>query len=173
MVYQLKLIDQNLQGLTREIAMACWQAADVVAPAPAGTERYRRLYRALRRTIAAQAAAHRFCGAKGCDEGTPVLGLREWTEVYAPERERLHRYLLQTEAAPAQLINGIVAAVVRVIAQEHPGRRCKGLARLVRGRIERVLHGRLFTAPRCGHTPLCEANEAVDPWDGADPLNAT
>ncbi len=173
MVYQLKLIDQNLQGFTREMTKACWEVANVLAQAPPGKGLYRRLYRALRQTIAAQAEAHRYCGARGCDEGTPALGLREWTEVYAPERERLHRYLLQTERAPAELINGMVTAVIRVIAMENPGRRWKGLARLVRGRIERVLRGRLFHTPRCGQIPLCEVNESVDPWDAADPLNAT
>jgi hypothetical protein len=173
MVYQLKLIDQSLQGLTREMAIACWQAVETLGPEPSGTGLYRRLYRALKSHIAVQATAYRFCGAKGCDEGKPVLGNPEWHEVFAPGRERLHRYLLQTEQEPGQVVQGLVAAVVRVIAHEYPGRRWKGLARIVRGRVERVLHGRLYVAPRCGHTPLCEMNESADPWDASDAYNAT
>jgi len=173
MVYQLKLIDQNLQGLTREMAVACWRTVDLIGSERPRIGLYRRLYRALRDHIAGQAAGYRFCGAKSCDEGKPVLGEPEWHEVFAPGRERLHRYLLQTEQEPGQVIQGLVAAVVRAVAQEYPGVRWKGLARLVRGRMERVLHGRLYVAPRCGHTPLCEMNEPADPWDAADPLNAT
>lgn len=173
MTYQLKLIDQNLAGVARELATGCWQVVDMLSARPPGKGLYRRLYRAVRHHLAEQAAAYRYCGAKGCDEGVPVMGGPEWHETFAPEPERLHRYLLKTERAPADVVNRLVAAVARVIVREYPTRRWPGLARLLRGRIERVLRGRLYATPRCGHTPLCDVNEPVDPWDAGDPLNAT
>lgn len=173
MVYQLKLIDQNLPGLTREMAQGCWQAVEVLTNERPSMMLYRRIYRALRAHIAAMAAAYRYCGAKGCEEGPAVFGMREWTEPLPPERERLHRYLLKTEQNPEQVVNALVSGVIRTVAAAYPGQHWRGLSRLLHGRVTRVLHGRLYAAPRCGHQPLCSVNEPADPWDLGDPINAT
>jgi hypothetical protein len=173
--YQLRLIDQNLPGLTREMALACWHAVDAMLPDRPDRELYRSLYRAVQGVFKERVQAFRYCGAAhACDRHlqSTELGEREWLEPFPPESERIHRFVIGPETPPSVLVREILRATLLAVASDLPKRRLKGLARFLRRQIEKTLHGRVFRSDLCGEMPLCPANEAVDPWDLRDPANA-
>jgi hypothetical protein len=63
MRYQIRLLDQNLPGLTREIAQALWHATDGVVRKPLDNALYRDLYRGVRDVFRATVSAFRYCNA--------------------------------------------------------------------------------------------------------------
>ena len=174
MRYQVRLIDQNLPGLTRELALACTRAAEVLTPERSGSHLYRALYRAIRNVLRTNLQAYQFCGAAhACDAwlAPTELGTVEWKEQHPPDPERIHRYVAGPEAPPSVLVYGILREALRAAARELPKRKLKGLARLLRRAIEKILQGRVFQSDVCGEAPLCQVNEPYDPWDRRDPKN--
>src|SRR5438034_1836811 len=63
MRYQIRLIDQNLPGLARELATVCWHAVDGLVPERVGHGLYRSLCRAARLVLKTRVQSFRFCGA--------------------------------------------------------------------------------------------------------------
>lgn len=152
----LKLKDQNLPGLTRELALEAWRAVDAVLPERPGVALYRDLYRAVRGALQGRVGAMRYCGCGStCHVGAPG--------------ERI--FVSPAADPPEVLIVEVMRVALRAAAHALPRRKLKGLARLLRRQIEKTLRGRLCPGPCCGETELCDANEAYDPWDMRDPQN--
>jgi hypothetical protein len=165
--YQIRLIDQDLPGLTRELALACWQAVDVLLPERPGVKVYRSLYRAFRGVLGARVQAFRFCGAaRSCEQSlVPTeLGTTEWQERFPPEPERIRRYLVGSEAPPAVLVYELLREALRAVVGALPKRKLKGLSRFLRRQIEKILKGRVYGSEWCTGAPLCRVNEPTDPW---------
>lgn len=174
MRYSVRLIDQNLPGLTRELALACWHAADALAPERPARHLYRVLYRAVRGVLRAHIQAYRYCGnTRACDHylRPTELGTLEWHEPFPPESERVRTFILPEDEPPAKLIGELLRGTVKAVAQEIPRPHWKGLASVLRRQIEKGLHGRIFKSEPCGGTPLCAVNDPYDPWDLRDPKN--
>lgn len=173
-MHQLRLIDQNLPGLARELAMASWRAVDSLLPERSRSSLYRSLCRSIRRVLRARVEAFRFCGARVCDPSprTPSH-TAEWAERFPPEPWRIHLYVMPPEAPPSIFLNELLRVALRAATLRLPGRPLKGIARLLRRQYERILQGRLTPSEVCGHTPLCAVNEPYDPWDLRDPINWT
>lgn len=169
MRHQIRLLDQNLPGLARELALACGRVVDPRA----GAEFYRGFYRAVRDVLRSRVQAFRYCGStNGCEHalkpGEQVIRFRH----EAVPGERIHVYLTAAEVTPAVLVRELATAATRAAAHARPGEALHGVARSLRARVEETLRGRLFQADTCGDLPLCGMNEPYDPWDRADPANA-
>ncbi len=172
MRYQLRLLDQNLPGLTREIAQACWHAADSVVRSTLDNALYRDLYRGVRGVFRRHVRAFRFCNAaRVCEASIP----RSQTALLLPHEhyagEHVHVYLFNAEAPPAQIVRELVQATVKAVAVHLPKQHLPGLAVALRTVIEKHLVHSVFRSLRCGEDNLCHANEAYDPWDLRDPIN--
>jgi len=166
------MLDQNLPGLTREIAQACWHATDGIVHNALGNALYRDLYRSVRDVLRKHVEAYRFCNAaRVCETNIPrsQAGLLPRHEHYAGEH--VHVYLLGPEAPPQKLAREMVQAVVKAVVMNFPRQHLHGLAEALRHAIEKNLDRRVFRSLRCGEDNLCHANEAYDPWDLRDPIN--
>ena len=173
MRYQIRLLDQNLPGLTREIAQACWHATDTVVRQTLGNALYRDLYRAVRDVFRKHVQAFRFCNAaRVCEASIPRSrqDLLPAHEHYAGEH--VHVYLFDAEAPPDLIMREIVTQAVRAIVSNVPRQPLHGLAAALHRVTEKILAPRVFQSQRCGDDLLCHANEAYDPWDLRDPINA-
>jgi len=172
MRYQIRLLDQNLPGLTREIAKACWHATDGVVRQSLDNALYRDLYRAVRAAFRNHVQAFRFCNAARVCEANIPRGrpdLLPAHEHYAGEH--VHVYLLGAEAPPKLLVREIVTAAIRAVVDNLPKQPLHGLASALQHATEKALDQRIFRSLRCGEDNLCHANEAYDPWDLRDPIN--
>ena len=172
MRYQIRLLDQNLPGLTREIAQACWHAADGIVRQSLNNALYRDLYRAVRDVFRKEVLAFRYCNAARICEANIPKGRTELLpahEHYAGEH--VHVYLLGAETPPTLLMREIVTAAVRAVVGNLPRQPLHGLAGALRHATEKALDRRIFRSLRCGEDLLCHANEAYDPWDLRDPIN--
>jgi len=172
MRYQIRLLDQNLPGLTREIAQACWHATDGVVKNQLDNALYRDLYRAVRDVFRKHVQAFRYCNAaRICEANIPrsQAGLLPRHEHYAGEH--VHVYLLGAEAPPNQVVREMVTAAVKAVVVHLPRQPLRGLAEALRHVIEKALDRRVFRSLRCGEDLLCHANESYDPWDLRDPIN--
>lgn len=173
MRYQLRLLDQNLPGFTREIAQACWHAADGVVRNTLDNALYRDLYRGIRDVFRKHVRAFRYCNAaRVCEASIPRgrAALLPPHEHYAGEH--VHVYLLQAEAPPERVVREMVTAAVKAVAAHYPKQHLPGLAVALRRVIEKPITRGVFRSLRCGEETLCHANEAYDPWDLRDPINA-
>lgn len=172
MRYQIRLLDQNLPGLTREIAQACWHATDTVVRQTLDNALYRDLYRAVRDVFRKHVQAFRFCNAARVCEANIPRGRADLLlahEAYAGEH--VHVYLLDAEAPPKLIVREIVTQAVRAVVENVPRQPLHGLAGALRHAAEKALDRRIFRSLRCGEDHLCHANEAYDPWDLRDPIN--
>jgi len=161
MRHQIRLLDQDLPGLVRELALACGRA---LGPR-VGLALYRSLYRELRDVLKARVSAFRYCGSTcGCERAlSPREGVIAFKhEAYPGERVRV--YLTGAESPPDVLQRELGAAATRAVASVTP-KTPHGLYPLLRGRIEECLRGRLFASTTCGELPVCSMNEPVDPWE--------
>jgi hypothetical protein len=172
MRYQIRLLDQNLPGFTRELALAAWHAVDALIPEPPGDALYRAIFRGFRTVFRSRVEAFRFCGATGdCEHSLQPKAL---VKSFPHERragERIRVYLTGPESPPEKILNELVAKAVKATAQRFPKRHLPGLARGLRNVLEKGLHGKLFESRACGESPLCPMNEAIDPWDLREPAN--
>jgi len=168
----MRLLDQNLPGLTREIAQACWYAADGVVHQTLDRALYRDLYRAVRDVFRNHVQAFRFCNAaRVCEANIPRgrADLLPAHEHYAGEHVRV--YLLGEEAPPKLLVREIVSAAVKAVVRNVARQPLHGLASALRLAAEKAFDHRIFRSFRCGEDHLCHANESYDPWDLRDPIN--
>jgi len=172
MRYQIRLLDQNLPGLTREIARACWHATDGVVKNGLDRALYRDLYREVRNVFREHVRAFRFCNAASvCETNIPrgETGLLPRHEQFAGEH--VHVYLLGEELPPNRLVREIVTRTVKAVVMNLPRQHLHGLAGALRHVTEKALDRRIFRSGRCGEDHLCHMNEAYDPWDLRDPIN--
>jgi hypothetical protein len=172
MRYQIRLLDQNLPGLTREIALACWHAADGLVRDTLDNALYRDLYRVARNVLRKHVQAFRYCNAaRVCETSIPRSqgDLLPAHEHYAGEL--VHVYLLGPEAPPDQIVKEILPKAVKAVVLHVPRQPLRGLAPAIRRAIEQTFQQRMFRSRRCGEDNLCFANEAYDPWDLRDPVN--
>jgi len=165
-------MDQNLPGLTRELALACWRAVDGIVSERVGNGLYRSLYRAVRSVFKYRVQAFRFCGAaRMCEYSLPKKELERTPAHENYPMEHMHIYLTGPEMPPEALYGDLLRETIRAVASSMPDRRMKGLADLLKNRIEKTLEGRVFRSDHCGDQTLCHANEPYDPWDRTDPMN--
>ena len=172
MRYQIRLLDQNLPGLTREIAQACWHATNGVVRISLDNVMYRDLYRAVRDVFRETVKAFRYCNsARVCEASIPRsrAELLPAHEHYAGEH--VHVYLIGADLPPRLLVRSIVTRVVKAVAMNLPNQHLHGLAPALRLAVEKALEQRVVRSLRCGEDNLCHANEAYDPWDLRDPIN--
>lgn len=162
-------MDENLPGLTRELAVACWRAVDMYLPERPGNGLYRALYRAVRATLRQHLRAFRYCGAAAsCDY---VARSARFSKVLTHERfpgEHMHIYILEPGIQPSALVDDVLRETLRAVVDRLPKQRLKGMARFLRRQIEKVFHGRMVRSDLCGEAALCPANEPYDPWDMFD-----
>jgi hypothetical protein len=173
MRYQIRLLDQNLPGLARELSLDAWRAVDGLTRARAGDAVYRAIGRAVRGLLKERVKAFRYCGAAGvCCGSIPgaTLALEPAHEAFAGEH--VHIYLMEGDDAPAELQHELVTRTMKAAARALPGRPMKGLSEALKTAFARRLDGHVFRSTRCGDSPLCHANEEYDPWDLRDPINA-
>ena len=172
MRYQIRLIDQNLPGLTRELALACFRGVDGLVRDRLGNGLYRALYGAARSVLKRQVQAFRYCGsARMCEFALPKAELVRTPAHEAYPGEHVHVYLTGPEMPPEALYADLLRESLRAVAGRLPGRPLKGLAEVLRNEIEKTLQGRIFRSDFCGDQTLCHANESYDPWDLTDPVN--
>jgi hypothetical protein len=173
MRYQIRLLDQNLPGLTREIAQACWHATDGLVRNTLDHALYRDLYRSARDVLRKNVQAFRYCNAaRVCEASIPRSqeDLLPAHEHYAGEL--VHVYLLGPQTPPEKIVGEIVAQGMKAVVKHLPRQPLRGLAHVLRHAVEKTLNQRMFRSVRCGEENLCHANEAYDPWDLRDPINA-
>jgi len=169
---QLRLVDQNLPGLARELSLSAWQAANAMVPLRLGEGMYRSLCRAVRHVLKAHVQAFRYCGAtRTCEFDIPKKELARAPahEVFAGEH--VHVYLLEPSMNAGALVRGLVQETLRAIVGKLPGRRLRGAADLLKNEMTKALEGRIYAAHYCGDQSICHSNEAYDPWDLTDPIN--
>lgn len=172
MRYQIRMLDQNLPGLTREIAQACWHATDGVVRNTLDNVLYRDLYRAVRGVFRKHVSAFRFCNAaRVCEADIPrnMTNLLPRHEHFAGEH--VHVYLVDGGLPPQKLARELVQSTVKAVVMNLPRQPLHGLAAALRHVIEKALDNRVFRSLRCGDDNLCHMNEAYDPWDLRDPIN--
>lgn len=172
MRYQIRLLDQNLPGFTREIAQACWRAADGLVPQKLATSLYRDLYRSVREVFRKHVSAFRYCNAASvCEWSIPrrVTSVQPRHEQFAGEH--VHVYLMDPEGAPGIITREIVERALKDIATNLPGQLLPGLAHVLQNLVTKTLDQRIFLSERCGEDNLCHLNEAYDPWDMREPIN--
>jgi hypothetical protein len=172
MKYQIRLLDQNLPGLTREIAQAFWHATDGVVREPLDNALYRDLYRGVRDVFRAHVQAFRYCNsAHLCERSIPRNETALLPEHEQFAGEHVHVYLMGADAAPEVLIKELIQQAVRAVARSLPGVHLHGLAGALRLSAEKALDRRVFRSEGCGEAGLCHLNEEYDPWDLRDPIN--
>jgi hypothetical protein len=169
MRHQIRLLDQNLPGLARELALSCARSVDPRA----GVGVYRELFRAVRDVLKERVFAMRYCGStSGCEHS---LRPREQVVAFRHEAfpgERVRVYLTAPETPPEVLIRELADRALRAAVRAMPGKHLKGISKILHDRIEETLKGRLFTAGTCGDLPICGMNEPLDAWDRREPANA-
>lgn len=166
------MLDQNLPGLTREIAQACWHATNGVVRGALDNALYRDLFRAVRNVFRKHVSAFRFCNsARVCEADIPkgMTNLLPRHEHFAGEH--VHVYLVDGETPPALLLRELVTATIKAVVMNLPRQPLHGLSTAHRRVIEKALDNRIFRSHRCGDDNLCHMNEAYDPWDLRDPIN--
>ena len=172
MRYQIRLLDQNLPGLTREIARAFWHATDGVVPETLDNALYRDLYRGVRDVFRAHVSAFRYCNsARVCERNIPR---KEWDLLPDHETfpgEHIHVFLMGEDAAPEVLVRELIQKAVRAVVRNLPGVPLHGLTGALRLSAEKALDRRVFRSETCGGDNLCHANEQYDPWDLREPIN--
>ena len=172
MRYQIRLLDQNLPGLTREIARAFWHATDGVVPETLDNALYRDLYRGVRDVFRAHVSAFRYCNsARVCERNIPR---KEWDLLPDHETfpgEHVHVFLMGEDAAPEVLVRELIQKAVRAVVRNLPGVPLHGLTGALRLSAEKALDRRVFRSEGCGEAGLCHLNEEYDPWDLRDPIN--
>jgi hypothetical protein len=166
------MMDQNLPGLVRELASACWKSAARGMTPAADRALYRDFYRGMRNLLKAKVQANRYCGgALSCERGLHPGGTAPILAHEAYPGEHVHIYLLEPSMTPDLLVEHLVAETVRVaIARRHPYSP-EVLSNLFRQSVVKTLRNRIFESFPCGQSPLCGMNEAYDPWDLRDPIN--
>jgi hypothetical protein len=172
MRYQIRMMDQNLPGLARELASACWKsAARVMEPAP-DKALYRAFYRGMRNLLKSQLQANRYCGgAMSCECGLRPTGTAPILAHEAYPGEHVHIYLLDPTITPELLVENLVALAVHAAnGRRHPFLP-EVLSNLFRQSVVKSLRNRVFESFPCGQSPLCGMNETYDPWDLRDPIN--
>jgi hypothetical protein len=172
MRYQIRLLDQNLPGFTREIAQACWHATDGIVRDTLDNALYRDLYRGIREVLRKYVKALRYCNAaRICEVSIP----RNETSLLPPHEhyagEHVHVYLLGPDSPPSEIVRELVQCGVKAAVENLPRQPLPGLAGALRHAIEKIFERRVFSSLRCGESSLCFANEAYDPWDLRDPIN--
>jgi hypothetical protein len=172
MRYQFRLLDQNLPGLTREIAQAFWHATDGVVRETLDNALYRDLYRGVRDVFRAHVSAFRYCNsAHVCERNIPRNETALLPEHESFPGEHVHVYLMGPDAAPEVLIRELIQSAVRAVVRNLPGIHLHGLAGALRLSAEKALDRRVFRSRSCGDDNLCHMNESYDPWDLRDPIN--
>ena len=170
MQYQLRLANQDLPGFVRELTLDCCRAAEPHSDEP-NPGLYKAVYRALKGALSERVAANCLCGAAAhCDW---AAGLEKHLCLSRRETvpgESVRIYRLTVDVGPAEIVRDMLNSVLRKIVERLPGERVKGLATLLRRRIEASFAGRLLRSDLCGTLPLCETNEAVDPWKRHAPI---
>jgi hypothetical protein len=172
MRHEIRLVDQNLPGFVRELAMAGWNAVNSMLPEDPGKTLYRSLYRAVRRVFRERVMAFRFCGGAMTCEHT--LERARTAPRVAHERwpgEHIRIFLTGPEVPPEALMNELLQAMLRAVVARFPGKRLHGVAPALKLQLEKAFRGRIFRSESCGQSPLCGMNEAYDPWDMRDPQN--
>jgi hypothetical protein len=173
MRHEIRLLDQNLPGFARELARGCWTTVDTRMTEPPGMFLYRRLYGGIREVLRKHVMAFRYCGgAMSCEDSLfPRNGAAHVAHEKFPG-ERVRIYLTDGDTPPETVMNEILWKALLATVARYPGRRLPGMATALRRQIEKVFRGRMYRSERCGVSPLCHMNEAYDPWDRRDPLNA-
>lgn len=174
MRYQIRLIDEDLRGLARELALACWRSADSLLTEYPPEGLYRPVYAAVRQVLRNHVKGYRLCGlGAACGtrlQPTELGGAEEWREKFPPEPQRIRIYLMEPDSPPSLLVGDLMRATLKGVVGRLPRQKLKGLARLLRRQIEKVLHGRVLRSDFCGEVFLCRRNEAFDAWDGDELL---
>ncbi len=166
MRYQLRLLDQNLAGFTRELAVECSRAVEAMFPD--GPPPMRSVYRAVRGVLKDRVEAFRFCGkATSCE----AVIVDAPPERFAPGPERFHLFMMREGTSIDAVVHEIVERGVKAIATLMPGRPLKGLTGELQRHVARAFRGRTGRIERCGNTALCGCNDVYDPWDRREPLN--
>jgi hypothetical protein len=167
MKYQLRLVSQDLHGLTRDLAMDAWNAAACHVDMPLDPGLVRLLEREIHKVFDANVRAYEYCGnASRCDASVhPVFprGARDAREAL-PDPPKVLRYGLVAQANGTTLLMELLKSALDVTVRHLPGRPLKGLARTLRRQLEKSLQARLFKSDFCGESPLCAVNERIDPW---------
>lgn len=173
MRYQIRLLDQNLPGLTREIAQACWHATDGVVRKTLDNALYRDLYRGVRDVFRAHVQAFRYCNSTHlCERSIPRNEARLLPLHEQFPGEHVHVYLMDANAEPGRIVRELVENALRAAVRNLPGEHLRGLADALRHAVEKALDRRVFASEHCGDENLCHMNESYDPWDLRDPINA-
>lgn len=172
MRYQIRLLDQNLPGLTREIAQAFWHATNGVVHETLDKALYRDLYRGVREVFRTHVRAFRYCNAaRLCERSIPRKEHRLLPDHETFAGEHVHVYLGDAEAGPEALKRELIQKSVRAVVRNLPGVHLHGLAGALRLSAEKALDRRVFRSEGCGDLSLCMANEEYDPWDLREPIN--
>lgn len=173
MRHEIRLIDQNLPGFARELAQSCWSTVDTRMSESPGNPFYRRLCSGIREVLRKHIMAFRYCGgAVSCEDSlSPRKGAIQLSHEKFPG-EHLRIYLTDSGTPPETLVSELLRESLRITVAYYQGLRLPGMAPALRRGIERTFRGKMYRSDRCGVSPLCHANEAYDPWDLADPLNA-
>lgn len=167
MRYQLRLVSQDLQGLTRQLALDAWNATAILLPEPLNPWLLRLLEGEIHRVFDRNVRAFEYCGnASRCDASIHAVlprGARDPREM-GPDPPPILRYGLVSQVDGKALLVDLLRSALAVIVQHLPGRPLKGIARTLRRRFEMTLRTRLFRSDHCGESPLCAVNERIDPW---------
>jgi hypothetical protein len=167
MRYQLRLVDQDLKGLTRQLALDTWKAVDSLIPEPLDPWLLHSLNHAFHRVFDRHVRAYEYCGnASRCDGSVHRVfpwGFRDPREV-GPDPPPVLRYGLVPQTDGRTFLVELLRSALGVIVLHLPGRPLKGIARTLRRKFEKTLRTRLFRSDYCGESPLCAVNERIDPW---------
>ena len=173
MRYQIRLLDQNLPGLARQLSLEAWRVVNGLLDVRAGDGVYRAIYRSVRDVLRDRVKAFRYCGAAGvCGGSIPEDRLEREPRHEAYAGEHVHVYLMEGESPPEELVEDLVVRSMRGVVGVLPGQLLKGISEDLRRAFAKILGGNVFPAVRCSEAQLCHANEAYDPWDLRDPINA-
>jgi len=172
MRYQIRMMDQNLPGLVRELASACWKSAAQGIEPPGDMALYRALYRGLRNLLKAKVQANRYCGgALSCERGLHPGGTAPILAHEAYPGEHVHIYLLEPDYGPELLMEDLVNSAVQATQKRRSRQSPEDLSKLFRYAVTATLRNRIFESSPCGQSPLCGMNEPYDPWDLRDPVS--
>lgn len=167
MRYQLRLIGEDLRGLTRLLALDTWKAVDLLVEEPLDPWLLRPLERAIHDVFDRNVRAYEYCGnASRCDASLhPVLprGALDPREA-GPDPPKVLRFGLVSPEEGSPLPDDLLRSALDVVVHRLPGRRLKGIASTLSRMFGKKLRTRLFRSDYCGDSPLCAVNERIDPW---------
>lgn len=167
MRYQLRLVSQDLHGLTRQLALDAWKAVDALIPEPLDPWLLRSLKLAIHRVFDRNIRAFEYCGnASRCDASIHRVfpwGSRDPREM-GPDPPPVLRYGLVPQMDGSKFLVELIRSALEVIVLHLPARPLKGIARTLRRKFEKTLRTRFFRSDYCGESPLCAVNERIDPW---------